>query len=187
MKISITGHTSGIGLSLSNIFKSNGYEVFGYSRSTGHDIEDDSVRKKIIEESKDSDMFINNAFSLNGQTLLLSELIEQWDGQEKKIINISSKLSYFPIGKIPFLDRYIEEKNKQNTIIQGRFSLPYPQILNVVVGLVDTPMSAVFKGKKLTVDPLSKLVFELSTNQEINIQQIVLDVPGLDWKNISGF
>jgi short-subunit dehydrogenase involved in D-alanine esterification of teichoic acids len=186
MKIIITGHTSGIGLSLSKVFSSNGHEVFGYSRSTGYNIEDYSVRKKIIEESKDSDIFINNAYSPKGQTLLLSELIENWNNQEKKIINISSKLSHFPLGKIPFLDQYIIEKSKQNSIVQDRLSIPYPQILNVIVGLVDTPMSEVFKSKKINPDSLSKMIYEVATNNEINVQQLMVDVVGLDWKNITG-
>ena len=157
-KVAITGHTSGIGLNLFEVFSSNGHEVTGYSRRTGADIEDPDVRKRIIDENADCDIFINNAYSPNGQTKLLEELISHWDSQPKKIINVSSKLSFFELGKVSVLDDYIKQKSQQNEIIQQRFSTAYPQIMNVVIGLVDTPMSAVFQSPKLDPQTLSEFI-----------------------------
>lgn len=185
-KIAITGHTSGIGLNLFEIFSANGHEVTGYSRRTGADIEDPDVRKRIIDENADCDIFINNAYSLNGQTMLLQELVAQWDGQPKKIINLSSKLSFFELGKIGVLDDYIKQKSQQNSIIQQRFSVAYPQIMNVVIGLVDTPMSTVFQSPKLDPQTLSEFIYKMSMVDDLYIQQLIVDVPGLDWKNIKG-
>jgi hypothetical protein len=185
-KVSITGHTSGIGLNLFEIFTANGHAVTGYSRSNGSDIEDSNVRKRIIEETENCDIFINNAYSPNGQTMLLKELSAQWDGQPKKIINVSSKLSFFELGKISVLDDYIKQKTEQNEIIQRRFSTAYPQIMNVIIGLVDTPMSAIFQSPKLNPHTLSEFIYKMSTIDDLYIQQIIVDVPGLDWKNIKG-
>lgn len=185
-KVSITGHTSGIGLNLFEIFTANGHAVTGYSRSNGSDIEDSNVRKRIIEETQDCDIFINNAYSPNGQTTLLKELSTRWAGQPKKIINISSKLSFFELGKISVLDDYIKQKSEQNEIIQRRFSTAYPQIMNVIIGLVDTPMSAIFQSPKLNPHTLSEFIYKMSTIDDLYIQQIIVDVPGLDWKNIKG-
>jgi hypothetical protein len=185
-KVSITGHTSGIGLNLFEIFTANGHTVTGYSRSNGSDIEDSNVRKRIIEETEDCDIFINNAYSPNGQTTLLKELSAQWAGQPKKIINVSSKLSFFELGKISVLDDYIKQKSEQNEIIQRRFSTAYPQIMNVIIGLVDTPMSAIFQSPKLDPHTLSEFIYKMSTIDDLYIQQIIVDVPGLDWKNIKG-
>jgi NAD(P)-dependent dehydrogenase (short-subunit alcohol dehydrogenase family) len=185
-KVSITGHTSGIGLNLFEIFSANGHAVTGYSRSNGSDIEDSNVRRRIIEETEDCDIFINNAYSPNGQTMLLKELSSRWDGQPKKIINVSSKLSFFELGKISVLDEYIKQKSEQNEIIQRRFSTAYPQIMNVIIGLVDTPMSAIFQSPKLNPHTLSEFIYKMSTIDDFYIQQIVVDVPGLDWKNIKG-
>ena len=185
-KVSITGHTSGIGLNLFEIFTANGHAVTGYSRSNGSDIEDSNVRKRIIEETENCDIFINNAYSPNGQTMLLKELSAQWDGQPKKIINVSSKLSFFELGKIIVLDDYIKQKSEQNEIIQRRFSTAYPQIMNVIIGLVDTPMSAIFQSPKLNPHTLSEFIYKMSTIDDLYIQQIIVDVPGLDWKNIKG-
>lgn len=186
MKISITGHTSGIGLNLYKQYQSHGHEILGFSRSTGHDIGDIAARKIILDASEDCDVFVNNAYSPTGQTELLLEFIKLWNGQPKKIINISSKLSFFELGKIPSLDDYIKQKSRQNEIIQSRFSTAYPQILNVIVGLVDTPMSNIFQSSKLNPTSLTKLIYDLSINDQFYVQQIIVDVPGLDWKNIKG-
>jgi len=185
-KIAITGHTSGIGLNLFEVFSANGHEVIGYSRRTGSDIEDPDVRKRIIDENADCDIFINNAYSPNGQTKLLEELVAHWDRQPKKIINVSSKLSFFELGKVSVLDDYIKQKSHQNEIIQQRFSAAYPQIMNVVIGLVDTSMSAVFQSPKLDPQTLSEFIYKMSIVDDLYIQQIIVDVPGLDWKNIKG-
>jgi len=184
MKVVITGHTSGIGACLFQIYKNQGHEVIGYSRSTGSDIEDSDIRKIIIEQNFDCDIFINNAYSTTGQTNLLKELIEKWHGEERKIINISSKLSFVSEGKMPDLDTYIKQKLEQNKIVESRFSVASPQIMNIIVGLVDTPMSSIFESKKLNPESLSKLIYDMSLLDQFYIQQMIIDVPGLDWKNI---
>jgi len=184
MKIIITGHTKGIGKSLYEKFKSEGHEVIGFSRSNGHDIEDEISRKGILKEAETSDIFINNAYSLTGQTVLLNDIITAWSGSSRYIINISSKLSLFPLGKEPDLNDYIKEKQAQNKIINDRIFLGSPRILNVIIGLVDTDMSKVFSGKKIPPEKLASLVYDLCQYQEIQVQQIIVDVPSLDWKNI---
>jgi short-subunit dehydrogenase len=184
MKVIITGHTKGIGKCLYEKFTRHGHEVIGYSRSTGHDIEDLSVRNQIIQASSDADMFINNAYSTTGQTSLLKDFIGNWTGTNKRIVNISSKLSFFPIGKEADLDEYIVQKANQNSLIQERMFSGTPQILNVIIGLVDTDMSTRFKGTKISPEKIAILIYDLSSQAEIQVQQIVVDVPGLDWKNI---
>ena len=90
MKIGITGHTKGLGHALFNLFKLQGHEVVGFSRSNGYDI----VEKKddVINAVKDFDMFINNAYAPIAQTELLSRMITEWQGTDKTIVNISSKV-----------------------------------------------------------------------------------------------
>jgi len=187
MKIAITGNTSGIGLALQNIFAANGHEVFGFSRSSGYDIENKADRERILNTASNCDIFINNAYSPTGQTLLLNELISQWQNSDKSIINLSSKLSFFPKGKIHQLDHYISEKNKQNDIIQNRITQAKPKLMNVIIGLVDTPMSKVFTSDKLKPESLAQLIYNMSVAEDFYIQQLIVEVPGLDWKNIKGF
>lgn len=184
MKVVITGHTNGIGKCLYEKFTRHGHTVMGYSRYTGHNIEDDAIRKQIINESADADLFINNAYSPTGQTILLEEFIKSWTGTDKRIINLSSKLSFFPLGKEPDLDEYIIQKQKQNTLVQERMFSGTPQMLNVIIGLVDTDMSARFKNRKISPEKIAILIYDLSSQAEIQIQQVVVDVPKLDWKNI---
>lgn len=100
MKYAITGHTSGIGKAFCNLqdVKEN---YIGFSRSNGYDISNAKDRKRIIAESRDCDVFINNAYSLHYQTDLLYELYKQWHKFPKIIINIGSDATD-RINKQPF-------------------------------------------------------------------------------------
>lgn len=90
MKISITGHTNGIGLGLYNHFD----DCIGFSKSNGYDISNESDRNKIVEESLDSDVFINNAYCEDFQTNMFLEIYNKWRYEDKLIINIVSGLVY---------------------------------------------------------------------------------------------
>ena len=86
----ITGHTSGIGKRLYERMQSN---VIGFSLSTGYDITNPADRHRIITESKDCNVFINNATAGFGQTLLFLELFTAWKDQDKTIINVGSRIA----------------------------------------------------------------------------------------------
>ena len=90
IKYAITGHTSGIGKSLFNRLLPN---CLGFSKSTGYDITMHAGRSKIIKEISDCDIFINNACNGFGQTLLLIDLIKEWDIAGKTIINVGSRIA----------------------------------------------------------------------------------------------
>lgn len=176
--IAITGHTRGIGKSLSTVFAKHGCNVVGYSRSTGYDISDPSIRKKIIQECQNFDVFINNAFDVDGQFDLLQEITNSWEGTTKLIINIGSKGVYVPITTTH--DAYNKAKRKQHEFIKSRLLKGSPHLLSVVSGLVDTDMSKGWDTKKIDPDELAELIYFLS-NSKIQIQEIVLDAAGLDW------
>lgn len=86
MKYAVTGHTYGIGEALHQRLGG-----LGFSKSTGYDIRDPHARRKIINECKDVDVFINNAPADFGQSELLLELWEKWQDQDKTIINVGSR------------------------------------------------------------------------------------------------
>jgi hypothetical protein len=90
MKYSITGHTAGIGRKLYERLFPN---AIGFSLSTGYDITNPVDRHRIIEESKDCDVFINNATAEFAQTLLFLELFTEWKDQDKTIINVGSRIA----------------------------------------------------------------------------------------------
>ena len=90
-KIAITGHTKGIGLALSNYYTALGIEVIGFSRSNGYDIRKGLDQERIINESQDCDLFINNAYFRYAQI----DLLQRWYGFHQKksnymIVNMSS-------------------------------------------------------------------------------------------------
>lgn len=72
MKCIVTGHTSGVGQYLYEHFSKIGYDVLGMSRSNGYDISKDI--EKIIIESNNCDLFINNATSGKSQLNILRNL-----------------------------------------------------------------------------------------------------------------
>lgn len=90
MKVAITGHTRGIGDGLYKFFNT---DVKGFSKSTGYDINSFNDRCKIISESADCDIFINNAHSNFGQTCMLIDLFREWKDLDKSIINVGSRVT----------------------------------------------------------------------------------------------
>lgn len=86
----ITGHTAGIGKLL---YERLATSAIGFSLSNGYDITNSIDRCRIIKESYDCDVFINNATSEFGQTLLFLELFDSWKDQNKTIINVGSRIA----------------------------------------------------------------------------------------------
>lgn len=98
-KVTITGHTKGIGQAIHEAL-SKEYTVEGFSRSNGYDISTIEGRLRLLEVSKDSNIFINNAFSSNAQTELFTLFFEEWMYEEDKtIVNISSQSKYPGMSK----------------------------------------------------------------------------------------
>ena len=73
MKIAITGHTAGIGKSLTQIYQSQGHEIIGLSRREGNNIRN---IPKISDQIEPCDMFVNNAQAGYAQTELLFEIAQ---------------------------------------------------------------------------------------------------------------
>jgi len=84
--IGLTGHTGKVG----SIICSHYNNVTGFSRSNGYDIR--TCQDKIVEESKDFDVFINCAHAGPGfaQTQLFWLIFNKWINTNKTIINIGS-------------------------------------------------------------------------------------------------
>jgi hypothetical protein len=89
MKYAITGHTSGIGKAVFESCK----DAIGFSKSQGYNILLAQDRKKIIEQTQDCDVFINNAHDGFGQTYMLLDLFHSWKNTNKTIINVGSKIA----------------------------------------------------------------------------------------------
>lgn len=94
-KILIVGHSRGLGEFLYREFTNLGYHVEGVSRSSGFDIKDPSIRKKLLEKSLEFDVVILCARAGFAQVDFLCELHSWWKSQSfhKQIITIGSKAS----------------------------------------------------------------------------------------------
>jgi hypothetical protein len=127
MKYAITGHTAGIG---SKLFERLSPNVIGFSLSSGYDITNINDRKKIITESKDCDVFINNATAEFAQTLLFLELFNEWKDQDKTIINVGSRIAEITVLPRDRQDllKYQAEKlilKEMNNRVYGRCKVKY--------------------------------------------------------------
>ena len=148
MIISLTGHTSGLGLAIAKYFHRE--TIIGFSRSNGYDIQKYDNHLRIADESMLSDVFINNAYHAMAQVNLLYIMYDRWkDDNTKTILNISSLSAD---GIKSFRHPYSIHKNAldkaseqlQNTDAKCK-------ILNLKPGYIDTPMvSHMNDTKKLT-------------------------------------
>jgi len=93
MRIAITGNTKGLGKSLQENAQLIGYDIVGFSRSSGYDITNKDSRLKILEQVVDCDVFINNAYSNYGQIDMLYDVYSQWKDKPKTIVTIGSYAS----------------------------------------------------------------------------------------------
>ena len=132
MKIALTGHTSGLGKGLYEQLGALGHEVYGFSTSTGFDINTEAHQHKILGECVECDLFINNAYGWIepnvpsvkqyakqskldrgetpadlGQVKLFEMFYDAWKGMPNKhIINISSDISHTNLQGSPELKVY---------------------------------------------------------------------------------
>lgn len=72
MNIVITGHTNKLGKYLADYYQSRGDTVQGFSRTTGHDVNQDF--DKIVEAASTCDLFINNVYANDIQAKFIKEL-----------------------------------------------------------------------------------------------------------------
>ncbi len=111
--IAVTGHTSGIGKGIYEHFQALGYNVKGFSKDTGFDISVKENRDRIVELTRDCDLFFNNAYSGYAQVELAKLWQQQHWSDSHYIINTSS-MAAEPLAEIPknfpWLTPYGEEK-----------------------------------------------------------------------------
>ena len=137
-KVAVTGHAAGIGKSFYDYF-SRISEVKGFDIVNGYNIE---TPEKILEESRNCDLFINNACSdVNSSQ---AQLAEQWFNLHRNdpyfIIHISSILVKTDIVLPEPLRLYTDAKKKVEEI-HNKINIESCNCRSIVVspGIVDTP------------------------------------------------
>lgn len=151
--VAITGHTKGIGLAIAQYFKNKNYDVTGFSRSNGYNISDSLHICNILENIKNSDVFINNAYNNfdNSQLILLKEIYKMWENQDKIIINISSR--YTSENNL-----YCQTKHTLDLFCQEHMYKKFPYLINLKPGLTNTTRTATMPGDKLEVQDIIKII-----------------------------
>lgn len=154
-RVAITGHTRGIGKSLWDRLEKKGFELRGFSRSNGYNLQRVSTCKKVVQEvlEWDADAFINNAYVPDNQVRLMYLMYEQWEQKPKLIVNLGA-ISNDNIGN------YIESGYNENwtpyVSDKARLDWASLQLANVFrqgkcrvslikAGFVDTDSTAVLK------------------------------------------
>lgn len=155
MKVAITGHTTGIGLSLTRVF----IDFLGFSRKTGYDLHNRIIREKMYSEISDCDVFINNANLGWNQSVLLYEIWEKWKDKDKLIINIGSVAAdYNQTISTPY---NIQKRALQDACLQLQQESRLCKIVLVKPGYVDTPVVKHVKAAKMDPDELALYIKEL--------------------------
>ena len=180
MKVAITGHTSGLGKALKERFESAGHTVVGFCITTGYDISDSKARSKIITESADCDVFINNAYHPNSQHLMFESAYNAFDNTEKTIINIGSKVIDFDLSHHEhdeWLSTYHRDKTALQEIVKGKYLKPNPRLLNVLSGVMNTNMASGLKDPKMDVVDVADLIYQMFTLRDRLIVQEISILP----------
>jgi len=115
LKVAITGHTSGVGQSLSLAFANRGHTIVGLCRSNGYDI---ANLNKIVPVISDCDIFVNCAQYEFYQSALLLEIWKLWEGSDsKRIVNVSSAITLVPLEtRITEKILYLNQKQSLETM-----------------------------------------------------------------------
>ena len=188
-KVAVTGHTNGIGEGIYLYFSNMGYDVKGFSRSNGYDLNEQETLDRIVVETSDYDIFVNNAFNeLTGfsQVQLLHKLFPSWKDKEGWIINISSIASDYISGRqVP--DPYCITKVALDEYAkQLSWLLPRVNIVTIRPGRVDTQLIKKIPGRKLRVsDIVNTIDWIISQPEDVHINEVTIRVKDPDkYKNV---
>jgi hypothetical protein len=155
MRVAITGHTAGIGKAIADIFPS----PILFSKSTGYDIEQQADRVKIINESAECDVFINNAHIDFGQECLLLEAWEKWKDTNKIIINIGSVSADYVHNNAYVHHRYAIQKQALESSCKYMAQSGKPcKVVLIKPGYVDTQRVSHVSTPKIDVNEFAMYI-----------------------------
>jgi len=165
MKIAVTGHTSGIGKAIYDYFAPDN-SVIGFSRGNGYDINNPDDRARILQQSLDSDIFVNNASLGDSQLAILKLVFSAWENTDKLIINISSRYTTDPESIYCIRKKELDNFCEQNTFNR-------PLIINLKPGLTDTPRVLDKPGQKMSTDRIIEILdYALKSRSVLKIHSI---------------
>ena len=175
MKIALTGHTSGIGKALYDIL-SQEHEVVCFSRSNGYDIKEDDTIERIVQESLNCDVFINNAYYSLSQVYILNRLWTFWARDKSKtIVNISSLSKYPGIsGNTSGYSAHKAALSHQAFLLMFKGNRKC-RMINVNPGFVESKMTEGVDANKLTAPECAEQIAHvINLPQHIEIGELSL-------------
>jgi short-subunit dehydrogenase len=169
MKISITGHTQGLGSALYRNLINHGHDVIGLSLDNEYNIHD---TERILEQVLPTECFINNAQSGFAQTELFLAVSKQWlNVPDKKIINIGSLLMLLPSSPYSSwndLEYFVHKLSLQEAVKQVRNQkYHWPKICTVNPGPLQTTHTV-----GMDTDLFAKEVLSIIENSKFYIEEI---------------
>jgi short-subunit dehydrogenase involved in D-alanine esterification of teichoic acids len=170
MKIGITGHTKGLGLTIYNRLNLT-HNVIGFSRTNGYDVQSSN---KIIEKLNDCDVFINNVYYQTTQSDLFLKLFEKWKDLEKTIININSSSIHQSGAWNPI---YVSNKKHLNNITQSLID-KYPnkkvRVINLNLGTLESH-NGFANFNKIENNKVAEIIeWCINQSHNIEIQQLTI-------------
>lgn len=178
MTVAITGHTQGIGNAIRCWFERRGHHVIGFSRSNGYDIAHDNTLHRIVEQSTDADVFVNNAYHHFQQTRLLYLLWEHWQGQHRTIVNIASaRTQHWDTSYMVKSDYPRDYHTCKHALDEGSKFLwnvaKWPRIMLVKPCAVDTPRMVNYpKPNAVSAEDMADLVCTNMLESRCRVQEI---------------
>lgn len=171
MKISITGHTSGLGQSLYDHWNSVGHTITGYSRENNYSLED-GIEK--ISQDVSFDVFVNNAYYSFKQVELLYKLYEKNKNRNCIILNIGSASSDGNVDRIkPYA---IEKLALEKACLQLQFNSTNCKVLLLKPGRMKTKMVEHITDSKLELQSVVTAIdWMINHPPEIIIRSLTID------------
>ena len=172
-KLLLIGHSKGLGLAITELFRKRDWLVEGRSRSNNFDLNQSNVREKICRESTSFDLIINNARSGFSQTLFLSDIFDHWKSihHQGLIINIGSIGAYTYNTRSNIKDPYYFEKMSLIKMSES-IALNQNEIRSVVINpgymATDRIKNKNLDGPLLSPDYVAEIIFFVA-NQPANI------------------
>jgi NAD(P)-dependent dehydrogenase (short-subunit alcohol dehydrogenase family) len=148
MKVGITGHMSGLGKSLFDLFEN----AIGFDIDNGYNIQEPMP---IVEIAKTCDVFINNAYYNYCQADLLERMFNEWRETTKTIVNISSVAADAPVPFEQFGFYPMHKKALDDASTRLQYVGKSCRIINIKPGWINTPMSKDFKADKMDPNVLA--------------------------------
>jgi NADP-dependent 3-hydroxy acid dehydrogenase YdfG len=183
MKVAITGASRGLGKVLGDTLIENypDCEIIGFSRANGYDISDPKIQDKIVEESKDCELFINNAYSGYAQAEIMVKMLDVWKHEPNHwIVNVGSLASYHDKRRLHPYSVHKIAVDRQAEQIQANFT--WPKVINFRPALFESDMgfSSEFNRwrKKIPIGVMvENVMYCIDNRYRFTVKDIVIDLP----------